>query len=114
MAPIEKVTIEANGKKVETTPGAIRQVANQMKQERLLDVPVSEAQHEAEHYATMAAFVRQKQEELKAQAEIVCEKLELIGRRKLSFRDEFGVRHTFEVVSSPEKLKYTKKGAAAS
>jgi hypothetical protein len=82
-------------------------------QEKLLDVPVSQAQSEAEHYADMAAFARQKAEELKAQAEIVVAKMDAIGQQKLSFLDAYGVRHNFEVVSGVEKLKYTKKGSAA-
>jgi hypothetical protein len=83
-------------------------------QEKLIDVPISEAQQAAEHYADMAAIVRQKQEELKAQAELVVEKMELISQRKLSFLDTYGVRHIFEVILSAEKLKYTKIGEAAS
>lgn len=82
-------------------------------QEKLIDVPVSNAQREAEHYADMAAFVRQKTEEMKAQAELVIEKMDATGQRKLSFKDEYGVRHHFEVVETAERLKYSKQGEAA-
>jgi endonuclease III len=78
-------------------------------QEKLLDVPVSAAQSEAEHYADMAAFVRQKAEELKAQAEIVLEKMKDSGQRKLDFIDDYKTHHFFEIVDKQEKLKYQKK-----
>jgi hypothetical protein len=83
-------------------------------QGKLLDVPISQAQSEAEHYAEMAAFIRQKQEELKAQADIVIKAMEESEQRKLSFVDTYGVRHTFEFVEAHEKLKYTKAREARS
>ena len=84
-----------------------------MEQEKLLDVPVTEAQNLAERYADMAYEIRQKQEKLKAHAEQVIEAMDSIGQRKLTFVDTYGVRHTFEVVHAPEKLKYTRTGEPA-
>lgn len=76
-------------------------------QPKLLDVPVSAAQAQAESYAVLSAFVRLKIEELKAQAEIVIAKMDAAGQRKLSFRDEWGIRHNFEVADVGERLKYS-------
>lgn len=82
-------------------------------QEKLLDVPVTDAQREAERYADMAYEIKQKQEKLKSQAENVIAAMELINQRRMSWRDDYGVRHTFEVVMSPEKLKYSRAGEPA-
>ena len=79
-------------------------------QQKLVDVPVSDAQREAERYSELAFDVKSRQERLKAQGEQVIEAMEMIGQRKMSFKDGYGVRHTFEIVNTPEKLKYTKKG----
>lgn len=81
-----------------------------MEQDKLLDVPVTQAQQEAERYAEMSYEIKQKQEKLKSQAEQVIGAMEMIGQKRMSWRDDYGVRHTFEVVSAPEKLKYSRAG----
>lgn len=82
-------------------------------QEKLLDVPISQAQVQAETFAVMNAFIKLKQEELETQGALVLEKMKDSGQRLLTFKDEWGVAHRFEVLDVDEKLKYTKKEAAA-
>ncbi len=84
-----------------------------MEQPKLLEVPVTETQNLAERYADMAYEIRQKQEKMKCHAEQVIEAMDLIGQRKLTFVDTYGVRHTFEVVHALEKLRYTRAGESA-
>ena len=78
-------------------------------QEKLLDVPVSAAQQEAERYADLAAQVREKAEVLKNIAVIVVQEMKASGQRLLTFKDQYGVTHRFEVVDTAERLKYLKQ-----
>ena len=79
-------------------------------QEKLLDVPIGEAQRQAEVYAAMEWEIKEKQEKLKAQALRVIDVMRDTEQVVLQFADEFGVRHRFEVVDSDIKLKHTRKG----
>lgn len=80
-----------------------------MEQQKLVDVPVSEAQREAEIFSTMAAFVRLKQDELDSQGSLVLGKMKSVGQTRLSFKDQYNVTHVFEVVDVGERLKYSKR-----
>jgi hypothetical protein len=80
-----------------------------MNQPKLLDVEVSQAQREAEIYTSMHAFIKLKQHELDAQGALVLEKMKGSQQAKLTFKDEFGTRHSFEIADSVERLRYTKK-----